>query len=246
MSNSTVLKTREMHFIASVVAVAYDVGIENLIIEKDKVRGKDPDDMVLLIHTDGHPTDLTFERLGFNTQKFNQRYSVVRDLNASISITQADFNVDGKQFTYVRSMQMKASGVSIDFRCANPVSIKRVPAVIADEVAFEFPLSQEFITAIGQAKQTMASELITISHINNAIAVKSQDINSDEFVKIIESDIDPNITDDVVDSFDFDYKTDLLIKLAKKATGNSVQITRHGMLKFNINGFDVYLKPSAE
>lgn len=243
---STVLKPREVLYIASVVQIAKDIGIENLIIEKTKVRGKSPDGMIFLLQEDGHP-DVSFDKMGLNRiSSFCQRYAALRELEPKFTIDEVELSVNGTPTKFVRSVHMKARGAAIDFRCANPVTIKQIPSQILDPVFYAMPNTPELATAIQQAKATMGAELIGIAVTSGNLQVQAQDITGDNFSRDISANEITIMDDAAEDDFIFEYGAPELISLIKKANGDCIYITQHGMLKLSIDGFNVYLKPKVE
>jgi len=125
-------------YIRNVVETGQMVGIDEVIIETGKVRAINDEKSVVLFQEENVP-EMQFN-VGLNRiNVFLSRLEVAR--------TQENFAVnvltdDNDEFA--RSFTMTGKGFKVDYRCANPKTI-RAPKAIADELVREIQLTPQAV-----------------------------------------------------------------------------------------------------
>jgi hypothetical protein len=231
---------QSLAYIENVVTTARLVGIDGIIIEKDRVRAVDEDSTVILLHTTNVP-ELPFGSIGLNrTDVFSSRYAIAR----SIDNFEMDVIVDGPEDArYARALTMKAKGTKIDYRCANPATI-RAPKALNDAVKYRVRMHPEAVLHMQKGASAMESDELTMIGSKDSVSFEVSDINGDKLSFKFGDTVDNVQPDDTSDpKFANRYPIKLLQTLFKANPDGYFFVTSRGMLKVSVNGLDVYVLP---
>ena len=230
-----------LKYINSVVTTAKVAGIDNIIIEPGRVRALDDNNTVILLHTANVP-DMPFGSIGLNRiDIFMARYALAQTADKFEMEAVVDGPDDNK---YARSLTMKAKGVKIDFRCANPATI-RAPRSLNDAPSCTASMTADAVLYLSKGMSAMETDEVRLFGDSSSISLEMIDINGDKLTFDIGDDVaseDPAATDI---SFSHKYPVKLLQTLFKSNHDTPFHISKRGMLRIAVNGLDVYVLPKA-
>lgn len=225
-------------YIQNVVDAAKVLDIDSIIVEPDCVRGMDSNQTVVILQKDGVP-DLPFGSVGINRiGVFYARLGVVK--------TQENFTIDAVSDDtgeFVRSLTLKATGTKVDYRCANPTTIK-APRQVNDTVLFKVDMTAETIVMLDKGYRSMGVEEVTIVSKADGVVFEFTDINGDVFSHKFADTVE-FVTDETDNSlFAHRYPVKTLLAIFKGSEG-SFMVGKKGILKTTLNGLDVFVLPKV-
>jgi len=232
------LDTDSIVYIQNVVRTAQMIDIDNVIIEPGLVRAIDDNKTVVLFQDKDVP-DMSFGSIGLN------RIGVFMS-RLDIAKTQEDFNIDatiddGSQFT--RSLTMKAKGLKVDYRCANPTTIQ-APKQVNDVMKYKVQLNAEAVVLLQKGQSAMAAENVTIVSGKDGVKFELVDINDDVFSHIVTTDVEC-LTDDTNTIFAYRYPVKTLLPLFKYNPEGFFTIGQKGILSISVNGLTIFVLPQV-
>lgn len=227
-------------YIENVVATAKLLGIDNIIIEPDRVRAMDDDTSVVLLQTDNVPV-MPFGSLGLNRLSlFSSRYEIAK--NADKFELVADVAGTDTPVPYVRALTMKGKGIKIDYRCANPAAIRAPKAFANDALKYRARMHPEAVVYMMKGSSAMDADEVSLIGAKDSISFEITDINSDKMSYVFGDVVDNVLPNDSSEpKFVHRYPIKLLQTLFKPNSDSYFYITSRGMLKIAINGLDVYV-----
>lgn len=232
------LKASDIGFIEKVIKSASIVGIDNIIIESERVRAMDTDQTVVILEEDDIP-EFEFNSLGLN------RVNVLAS-RLDIAKTQEKFEIDAvmdDNNEFVRSLDMKGTGSKINFRCANPTHIK-VPTRIKDEPIARVPISGEIVFLLQKGAAAMGAEHVSFIS-NDEVTFEFVDVNNDVFSHVIADEATP-VNNSASTKFAHKYPVNILLSLFKNNPDGYFEIGgQKGLLSFKINGLTFYVLPKV-
>jgi len=224
------LDSDTLSFIQTVVHTAGLVDIESIIIDEESVRGLADNNTVVLLEKD--IPSLSVGAIGINrTDVFQQRLDVVSELEKFA----VDAVVDGE---FVRSLTMKAKGTKVDYRCANPTTI-RAPRVINDQMSATVQLNPDAVKMLQKGVAAMGAEVVELRSDKNGISFALIDTNQDTFEYSFAG------AEGNVGEFAHKYPTKTLLALFKHDPENTFEVGAKGTLLVKINGLGVYVLPKV-
>ncbi|KKM05981.1 hypothetical protein LCGC14_1748570, partial [marine sediment metagenome] len=150
------LDLESLAYIRNVVETGQMVGIDNIIIEPDRVRAINDDKSVVLFQDENVP-DMPFTSVGLNRiGVFLSRLEVAR--------TQDNFAVDVKtddNNEFARGFTMTGKGFKVDYRCANPKTIA-APKKINDEMMYQITLTPQAVYMLQKGQSAMGSDVVSL------------------------------------------------------------------------------------
>lgn len=227
-------------YIENAVATARMIGIENIIIEPDRIRAVDKDSSVILLQTTNVPA-LPFGSIGLSRiDIFSSRYAIAK----SVDKFEVDAVVDGPEgATYARALTMKAKGIKIDYRCANPATI-RAPKGLNDAVKYRARMHPEAVLHMHKGQSAMEAEELTMIGATDSISFEMVDVNGDKLTFKFGDSVDNVQPDDKTEAkFAYQYPIKLMQTLFKANPDGYFYVTSRGMLKVTVNNLDVYVLP---
>lgn len=229
-------------FLKKVVRTAELVDIDNIIIETGQVRAIDDKKSVLIFQEDNVPI-LPFDSIGLNrTSVFTSRLQLA-ETRDNFSV-EAILNDDKDQ---VVSLIMKGKGVKIDYRCANPVTIK-APKKMLDTIKYRVPLNSEAVMLLQRANIAMPQlaglDVVTILSDNNGVSFELADNNNDVFSHVFAVRAE-NFIDGDPAQFANRYPVKTLLSLFKQNPEGVFDIGEKGILNIVINDLNVFVLPKV-
>lgn len=228
-------------YIQNVVRTAELVKIGNIIIEPDRVRAIDEDRTVILFQNKDVP-EMVFGSIGLNRiDDFSSRFDIAR----SIDNFQVDVLIEGDdtKTSFARSLTMKAKGIKIDYRCANPATIQ-APKTINDAPKYQIRMTPEAVLLMQKAQGAMHSDEISFIGSDEGVSFEVVDINTDKMAyKFADRVAMVGDSEDTLVKFNHKYPIKTVTTLFKTAPDGSFTIGARGMLKIVVNNLDVYILP---
>lgn len=231
-----------LNFIKRVIKCATIGNIDNVAIESGKIRGMD-DDQIVFIYQDTNVPSFPFGSIGFNRlPTFTARLDMLDGLKNAIITASVDTGKDGTSF--VRSLNMSAGNIKVDYRCANPAVI-RAPKKLVDSIQYEITITPTVISYMTRARTAMSSDEISIISDGANTKLEMSDVNRDVFTYTFDT---PTI--DIVTAeppiFTHIYPIKTILPLLKAASSEVCYITgTNGMLVIEVEGLQVYVFPRS-
>ena len=163
-------------YIQNALVTANLVNIDSIIIEPNCVRATTEErDIVLLQLTDVPP--MPFGSIGINRiDVFTSRIELAKSAGSfSVDATIEDKNPDQP---FVRSLNMIGKGINIEYRCANPATIKAYKTV-NDEVVYRVNITSELVSMMHKGQTAMKSDEVAFVCNKTGVTMEISDINSD-------------------------------------------------------------------
>ncbi len=234
------LSSESLSFIQRVVNTADLVKIESIIIEPKVVRAIDDNHTVFILQTTDVP-DMEFGSIGLNrTNVFTSRF----ELGKTMTDFSVDATVEGKEpAMYARALTMKAKGIKVDYRCANPNLIK-APKQLHDTLAYQVQIDPEVVLMMQKGQAAMSADEITFVGNSDGVFFEMSDINADKMnYQFANKATRLDDEDDMPVAFVHAYALKTLLPLFKINPTGCFTLTTQGILKIVINGLDVYVMP---
>lgn len=235
------LSSDTLSFIQRVVNTAELVKIESVIIEPNVVRAIDDNHTVFILQTKDVP-DMEFGSIGLNrTNVFTSRF----ELGKTMTDFAVEATVEGADpaSSYARALTMKAKGIKVDYRCANPTLIK-APKQLHDTLAYQVQIDPEVVLMMQKGQTAMSADEITFIGSAKGVVFEMSDINADKMsYQFANNAIRLDDEDDQPINFVHSYALKTLLPLFKINPAGHFSLTTQGILKIVINGLDVYVMP---
>lgn len=226
-----------LSYIHNVVSTASQLDMDCVIIEPGRVRGTDEQCSAFILQTTNVP-ELEIGSVGINRiDIFNARYAIAKS-NDNVDV---DALLDGPaDARFVRALTMKSKRVKVDYRCANPATI-RAPKGLADTVAYTCTMSADALAYMAKSKSAMDADEVTFMFDGTTLSFFVSDINGDKLSYAFDTDV--GVIGSNAQSFQCRYPLQLIQKVFKINPAADFNITSKGILKTNVNTLDVYVLP---
>ena len=186
--------------------------------------------------------DFPFGSIAFNRiAVFKLRHAAVKALSPTYEVVQHTTEFEGKPMLYVRSINMASKRVKVDFRCANPITIKS-PKAVLQPILYVIPHISVWLDTLIKGFQAMGEDLVTFSQDGADLSIILRDKNNDEFKINILDDAGLSTTGSDND-FSFNFHAKILINTLKRVKIDSLNLTEGGMIQTVVNNLNVYIKP---
>lgn len=232
------LKQNNIEYIYQVVKTAQLVNVDSVIIEPDLVRGIDENQTVILFQNENVPT-LPFGSIGLNRPDvFLSRYEIAKSQdNFAIEADQDDNN------QFARSLTLKGKGTKIQYRCANPTTIK-APRKLKDTMKVSVQTDEQAVRLLQKGQAAMSNpETVSLISNDDGVSFELADINGDIFKHTFADDVQLIDGDDYMFAHKYPIKT--LLSLLKSNPTQPFKIGHKGMLQFPVQDLNVYLIPQV-
>jgi len=218
-------------YIRNVVETGQMVGIDDVIIETGKVRAINDEKSVVLFQDENVP-EMQFN-VGLNRiNVFLSRLEVARTQeNFAVSVLTDD---NGE---FARSFTMTGKGFKVDYRCANPKTI-RAPKAIADELVHEIQLTAQAVYMLQKGQSAMGSDMVSLICNEEGISFEFVDANDDKFTHQFTSEGSS-------ETFTYKYPIKILLPLFKHDAESTFKIGRKGMLNIVVNNLNIFVLPQV-
>lgn len=239
----TTLSPETIKYIERAVNVARLANIDNLIIETGKVRASDEDATVFICHDENIPAfpfgAIGLTRLGVFASRL--------DIATGIGSAKVEAVIDDSSETepsFVRSLTFKAKGFKVDYRCANPKTIK-APKSIKDPIHHSCDMNASGVMMMTKGQSAMAADEAVLVGGKDGVKLEIRDVNSDALV----FDICDTVTlEDGCSTPDFyhRYSIKVITNLFKQNPDGRFYITSKGILKISVDDFTVFVMPRSD
>lgn len=239
---NTKLTKQILDYIETVVGVAKTAGIDNIIIETDKVRAIDEDKTVVMFQTEGVP-DLPFGAIGLNRiGVFSSRYEIAKAAkDFAIEATIDDTSKDEPSF--VRSLTLKGKGIKIDYRCANPKTIQ-APKALNDAITHRVKMTPDAVQMLTKGQSAMAADEVAFVGNKDGVFLEIKDTNSDALNYTFGDTVLLENGHKVVDFF-HRYPIKVIAPLFKQNPDGDFLLSTRGMMNIEVNGINVFVLPRS-
>lgn len=226
-------------YMQKVVQTADLFKISSVIIEPNRVRAIDDTRAVFILEEQNIP-DLPFGSIGMNRlDLFASRYEIVKTIDNFVM----EAVVEGDDNMFARALTMKAKGIKVDYRCANPATIQ-APKAMNDVVKYKVEFTPAALSYIQKGQSAMAADEITFVGTKDGVSFEIADINTDKLAYQFADTVTNVVEGDVSDAiFTHKYPIKLIATLFKANTSGHFFLTNRGMLKAVINGLSVVILP---
>lgn len=229
-----------IEYIVNVVKTAKQVGIEDVIIEPNLVRGIDPNKVVLINQTKDVP-ELDFGSIGLvRIDSFLSRFDLVKALNYEIEVA-TDTGAGGAMIA--KSLLMKAKGIKIDYRCANPLAIK-APRQLNDIARFRIQYAADTVSLLQKAYASMGADNLSIISNKDGVSFEFCDTNNDVLKHTFTDTVTPldggNVTE-----FAHRFPSKVVLSLLKQNPDGHFDLGAKGTFGFVSNNLKIYILPQV-
>ena len=228
-----IVDAASLAYIQSVIRTASIVKIGNLVIAPNLVKGADDSKSVIIYQTVGVPA-MPFGSIGINRADiFSSRVELAKSAE--------NFSMDATTHTtepFARALTMKAKGIKIDYRCANPQVIP-APKFFNEQVTHSMKITPEAISIMQRGQAAMSTDEISFTGNNDGISFEMSDVTNDALVYKIDDHIlsidgsEPNFT--------HKYPIKTIHSLFKANTDGFFHVTSRGLIKVVVNNLDIYV-----
>lgn len=243
------LNATELEFIQVVIKTAKMLNVAGLIIEPGKVRAMDEDQTVFLFQDQNIPS-LSFGSIGLNRlDAFSTRLEIARSqpsFSVEVNTTGEDNTLGYDKYDpkssdaspmWVRAVTMKSDKVTLEYRCASPMTIK-APKNRAGAKVFSVDITPDLLTMLQKGKCAMKAKEFSLVGNTKGAFIEISDINSDKLSYHFNDTIISHTGE--TPSFSYTYPIDSLLTVFKTNQTGTFSLTARGSLSFPVNGLDVY------
>lgn len=234
---------KSLAFIQNVVETANLVKIDSIIIDPTRVRGLDEKRSVLMFH-ETDVAALPFGSVGLNRlSTFTSRFEVAKTCD-NLEIT-AVVETGQDDSTFARALTMKAKGIKIDYRCANPATIQ-LPKALNDTFKYKVALNAEAVLMLQKGQTAMEAEEVSIIGTEDDVSFEMSDVNSDKLSYTFGGSATVvGGEDGELPVFTHKYPVKILTALFKKNPEANIFIGARGMLKIAVNNLTMIVLPRS-
>lgn len=231
------LEKEEIVQLQSILTAAQVIGVDDIVIEPDKIRAMDEKKTVVIFHQSDIP-QFGFGSLGLTRiNSFMKRVDIVKSQENFIIDT-----MESQDGSWVQSLLLKAKGTKIQHNCNKP-EIIQVPKQIGDAMTYQLHLNAEGVMMLQKGRDAMkGNENVIIQSNSDGVCFKFSDDSGDNFTYTFADEV-VNINGGKGTDFITKLPTKTLLSMFKTNTEGTIEIGGKGTLKFNVEGFDVYVLP---
>jgi len=164
-----------------------------------------------------------------------------------IAVTQDKFTMDATVVDdtaanpWARALTMKATGTKIEYRTANPATVK-APRQINDVMKVRVNFPPEAVVLLQKGQAAMGADHVTIVSTDEGVSFQLFDVNNDTF-KHTFADTAEALEDGGDTKFANRYPVKTLLSLFKETKNGYFEVGKKGMLQCPLNGLAVFVLP---
>lgn len=235
------LSQETIDFISNVIRVAKILKIENVIFDKEAVRGDVKQEGTMLIQRDNLP-DFEFESLGI---------SRIGTLDTRLNLLGGNCTIDAEEKNksptekVIYKLVLSNDKTEVDFKCADPAMMPKSPKNLKDPTFFTFKISEETIALLSKAQNAIRSDLVSFTGSKNGVVSKLSDVEGDLFNHIVCEELTMSPECDKT-KFYYSYKNKILLPLLREAIQDDnliINITKRGILNVKVLNLNVFITP---
>lgn len=237
------LEPQLVDYLKKVLKTAQVLKFDSIVIEKDVVRGWN--DSKTAVIADPNVPELPFLGIGIGgVGKLLTRMALIDNFSAECEIKN----------NFVMSIDLKAKGMAVKHRCANPNAIKS-PRKLKDTAMWSMEMSPDTIAQLTKAQGAMGAPMINIKCTDGICNATLTDPNRDTYIQSFDGYID-NIggMEDAM-TFNFHYDMSMLLIVLKHADRHKniegpegsvkMRIGQGGTLEAVLNTITVSIAPHS-
>lgn len=230
-----------IEFIEKVIKTGKLANIESVIIDADSgtVRGIDEDRSVVLFHNENVPS-FPVGLVGINrVGLFLSRVDIVKNRDG-FDVDAEIVEMDGVE--YVKALHMKSADTKVDYRCANPDTIK-APKQINDTIIYRVQLNAEAVSVLQKGVAAMGTDTVSVVG-GDGVAFELQDISEDVFRHVFAPD-SVQLGEGTTGAFAHKYPVKTLLALFGQNPDGFFEIGEKGILRIAVNDLNLYVLPQV-
>lgn len=239
------LSKNTIKLIQNAVKTARVLKLDSIAIETEQIRALNANHTVMVCEKE--VPELEFTGLGIGrVQALANRLTMLEG--------EEDFTIEATLLPngVVRQLDFSAGGTKIEYRCANPQSIK-APRNMKVPDMWTFTIDDKTLNMLSKAKSSVSSEIITIRSNSKGEMLMSitDESTNDKFTQRFDADVQNVDDEDGQLEFEFRYQIETFLLGLKGTDSNDngdtiVQLTRAGAIKTVLNNTTVYIIPLAD
>lgn len=238
----TKLTKEVLDYIEAVVAVARTAGIDNIIIEEDRVRAMDDDKTVVILQTENVPK-LPFGSIGLTrVGTFSTRYEIAKAAKDFVVEATIDDTSDSEP-SFVRALLLKGKGVKIDYRCANPKTIQ-APKALNDAITHRVKMNADAVQMLTKGQAAMTADEVVFVGKEGDVALEIKDNSGDALAYDITADVTLE-NGHKVSEFFHRYPIKVIVPLFKQNPDGYFSLSTKGMMHISVNNINVVVLPRS-
>lgn len=212
-----------VEYLKKVLKTAQVLKFDNIVIEKEVVRGWNEDRTAVIADT--NVPELPFNGIGIGgVGKLLNRMGLVDNFTADYEMVN----------NFVMSLELKAKGMSVKYRCANPNAIKTPRKLKDSNRMWSFEMCPETIAQLTKAQAAMGAEMINIKSDDGVCTAILTDPNRDTYMQAFNGYVDNVSGMEDAMSFDFHYNMATFLTILKHADKQKNIEGPEGSLKLTI------------
>lgn len=239
------LSRQTIKLIQNAVKTAKVLKLDSIAIEEEQIRALNANHTIMVCEK--QVPELEFTGLGIGrVQVLVGRLSMLED--------EEDFSIEATLLPngVVRQLDISAGGTNVEYRCANPNSIK-APRNMKVPDMWTFTINDKTLNMLSKACSSVDSKLVTIRSNSKGemLMTITDESTNDKFTQRFDADVQNVDEDDGQLEFEFRYQIDTFLQGLKGAGSDDkgdtvVSLTQVGGIKTVLNNTTVYIIPLAD
>jgi len=227
-------------YIKNAVATAKLVGVEGVVIERNLVAAMNEQRTAVILQLDDK-VDLPFDRITIDRfDLFLSRLALVEG--------QEKFEVEylvSPKTNEAQLLTMKCKGTKVEYRCANPKTVKTPPRELKEQFNYATTLTADAVQLLAKGMAAMKSDSITLVSNDSGVMMELVDGNGDVFSHKFAERAENVVNEDEPANFVHRYEAKLLLTMMKHDPQATILVSKRGLLLFTINDVNVYVLPQV-
>jgi hypothetical protein len=222
-------------YLKNAVDVAKLLGIEEFIVEPDKICGTHADKLAVII-TDVE-MDIGCSAIGVN--RLDVLANRLKLVNGDIICT---FN---NELSDALHLKLKSGKTQVDYKCAQSKMIKTVRSFNYTDV-YEVTFNKDIVDIVTKAQASMKAEEVTLICDDGVLTYILTDVLNDTFK--FESESEVFSIDDTIDDVNFVYKypAKMFIKILKNCSLGKFNVNQRGSIHVVLSDIGVLIPAIVE
>jgi hypothetical protein len=239
------LSKETIKLIQNAVKTARVLKLDSIAVEEEQIRALNANHTIMVCEKD--VPELEFTGLGIG------RVQVLQSRLAMLE-GEDDFVIEATLLPngVVRQLDISAGGTKVEYRCANPSSIK-APRNMKVPDMWSFTINEKTLNMLSKACSSVSSESVTIRSNSKGemLMTITDESTNDKFTQRFDADVQNVDDEDGTLEFEFRYQIETFL-MGLKGTGSDkdgnivVNLTQVGGIKTVLNNTTVYIIPLAD
>jgi hypothetical protein len=238
-----ILTTSEVNFIYQTAVLCEKLAIDSLIIESHMIRAIDEAQKIAILFNGPVPitsfTSIGLNRISTFTNRF-ELFATPQNVSVTATIRETPDPTSYDPVKWVQSLMFKDKTVSVDYRCANPLTIQ-APKALTNTVVGHSTLTSNLLTIIRNGQSAMRATTAVLKSTEDGLFLELSDMNRDRMKICIDSVMCD--TDGVPVLFEHKYPLKSFLLPFKLSSSGDFEISSKGLLKTTVNNLPTYIIP---